>query len=233
MFLPIGSDEEFPRRSFPIITLLLVATNLAVFFWELMIGSLGGARSLDAFIRAYGVVPWEIVTGRDLWPPGPRPIYLTLLTSMFMHAGWLHIIGNMLYLMVFGDNVEDRLGHLTFLIFYLIGGIVASLAQIAVYPDSRIPSIGASGAVAAVLGGYLVLFPRGIVRALVIFGPFLRITWLPAAGFILFWFFTQFLNGIASLGVHTLETGGVAYWAHIGGFIGGLILVWLYKIFLA
>jgi len=195
-----------------------------------MVGSVGGAAALDALIRTYGVVPREIITGRDLWPPGPRPVYLTLITAMFMHAGWLHIIGNMLYLMVFGDNVEDRLGHLTFLLFYLIGGIAASLAQIAITPTSRIPSIGASGAVAAVLGGYLLLFPHGIVRALVIFGPFFQIARLPAAGFILFWFFTQFLNGIASLGVHTLETGGVAYWAHIGGFIAGLILVSLLRI---
>ncbi len=230
MFLPIGSDEPIPRRSFPIVTLMIVGVNVVVFMWELLIGANGGDAALESFIQAYGAIPREILTGRDFGPPGPSPVYLTLITSMFMHAGWLHIIGNMLYLLAFGDNVEDRMGHLGFVAFYLISGLAAAFGQIVLDPTSAIPSVGASGAIAGVLGGYILLFPSGIVRALVIYGPFLRIARVPAIAFLLFWFITQFLSGIASLGIATAETGGVAYWAHIGGFVMGLVLAGLHKV---
>lgn len=229
MFLPVGTDEARPRGSFPFVTIALVALNVAVFGVELVVLFSGGEQALNEFIVAFGAVPREITTGIDLGIVRPTLVYRTLFTSLFVHAGLLHIAGNMLYLGAFGDNVEDRMGHLGFLAFYLLSGLAAGMAQIVVDPSSTVPSVGASGAVAGVLAGYLVLFPTGQVRALVILGFFVRISRLPALFFILFWFATQFLTGIAMLGVETAETGGVAYWAHIGGFAAGLVLVALHK----
>lgn len=230
MFLPVGTDETRPRRSLPYVTLILVAINAIVFAYEITVLLSGGDEALNAFIQAFGAVPREITSGRDLGLGGPSLVYRALFTSMFVHAGLMHIVGNMLYLAAFGDNVEDRLGHPGFLAFYLLTGVAAGLAQIAVDPTSTIPSVGASGAVAGVLAGYLVLFPSGQVRALVILGPFIRISRLPAMFFILFWFVTQFLSGVATLGIATAETGGVAYWAHIGGFVSGLALAALRRL---
>jgi membrane associated rhomboid family serine protease len=190
----------------------------------------GGDAALEAFIRAYGVVPRQIVTGRALGFAGPRLVYLTLITSMFVHAGFLHLGGNMLYLAVFGDNVEDRMGHLGYLLYYMMTGVGASLVQVVADPASAVPSVGASGAIAGVLGAYLVLFPAGLVRALVFFGFYLQLTRFPASLFLLIWFVGQFLSGVSTLGVHTAETGGIAYWAHIGGFVIGLVLVGLHRL---
>ena len=226
MLFPIGDDNR-DRRIRPYVTYLLIALNVLVFFL---------LQSSDAFTYGYSVVPREITTGEDLVGayaigggriqhyPGPSPIYLTLLWSMFMHGGIGHLFGNMLYLWIFGDNVEDRMGHLKFLIFYLICGLLASAAHIFFGPRSIIPSLGASGAIAGVLGAYLVLFPRQGVNVILFF----RVVTLPALVVIGFWGLFQFWNGFGSLG-KTGESGGVAYMAHIGGFVAGIILVFLFR----
>jgi membrane associated rhomboid family serine protease len=153
--------------------------------------------------------------------------FLPLFTSMFLHGGWLHLGGNMLYLWIFGDNVEDDLGHVRFLVFYLACGLAAALTQIYIHPTSKIPMVGASGAVAGVLGGYLLLFPQARVLALIPILFFFQIVELPAALFLVFWFLMQFFNGAIAITGSPYLTGGVAWWAHIGGFIGGVALAFL------
>jgi membrane associated rhomboid family serine protease len=221
MFIPIGTEEPKPRRKFPIMTIILILINVAVYIFETQIAFNQGSSALENFITSYGVVPALIIRGKSL---------STLLTSIFIHAGLTHIFFNMLFLLVFGDNVEDKLGHFRFLIFYLVAGLMASFFQIAVDPSSMIPSVGASGAIAGVLGGYLIFFPRGYVRAFIILGILMHISRVPAVIFIGFWFIIQFLNGIITLGVNTIETVGVAYWAHIGGFEVGTILSIIYRV---
>lgn len=225
MFIPVGTEEPTPRRRFPWVTVSLVGLNIAVFLLEMLILFTGGERALGTFFVAYGVVPAAISSGQSI----VIPFYLTLFTGMFVHGSLTHIGFNMLYLLAFGDNLEDRLGHGRYLIFYLLTGLLASLAQIMVDPHSPVPSVGASGAIAGVLSGYVLFFPRGAVRMFLFLDPFTRITRIPALMYIGFWFVTQFFNGIGSLGVLTAETGGVAYWAHIGGFVGGMALAWLYR----
>lgn len=220
MMVPVGTQENPPRTRFPIFTLIIVLVNLLVFSYELLVLNNGGEEALNVFVNSYGAVPAEIVNGRHL---------STLLSAMFVHAGFVHIIFNMLFLLVFGDNVEDRLGHGRYLAFYFVSGLVASFAQIMVDPTSNIPSVGASGAIAGVLSGYVLLFPRGMVRVLLFLGLFTNIARVPALLFIGFWFLVQFFNGIVSFSVNTAETGGVAYWAHIGGFVAGLVLAPLLK----
>lgn len=215
-------DEGVKRRRFPFVTVAIIVLNVMVFLYEVSLGD----RVLQRFVLAYGVVPLEITTGRDLPPAGPPLLWLTLFTSMFMHGGWMHIGGNMLYLWVFGDNVEDSFGHAGYLAFYLAAGLAAAFAQILTDPASRVPSIGASGAIAGVLGAYVLLFPTARVVTLLVLGYFIRFVPLPALLVLGFWFVIQFFSGMASLGVPT----GVAYWAHIGGFIAGLLLaipLWL------
>jgi membrane associated rhomboid family serine protease len=151
-------------------------------------------------------------------------VYITLLTSMFIHGGFLHIASNMLYLWVFGDNVEDQLGHVTYLIFYVVCGIAAGLTHVLVNAGSTIPSVGASGAIAGVLGGYLLMFPGAQVRTLLFLGPIILFPRISAFILIGFWFITQLLSGVASLGMTSQQTSGVAFWAHIGGFVAGLLL---------
>jgi membrane associated rhomboid family serine protease len=174
----------------------------------------------QAFIGRYGVIPAEILAGQNL---------LALLTSMFLHGGWLHLIGNMLYLWVFGDNIEAIFGHIGYLVFYLLGGLAGSAAHIALNPESTVPSVGASGAISAVLGAYLVMFPGSKIKALVFAGRYMRMTYVSALLFIGFWILLQFFNGFASLGVNTAQTGGVAYFAHIGGFVLGLLGGFLFR----
>jgi membrane associated rhomboid family serine protease len=154
----------------------------------------------------------------------PEPVYLTLITSMFLHAGWLHIGGNMLFLYIFGDNVEDRMGHLPYLIFYLFCGVIASLAQVVVSQDSALPNLGASGAIAGVLAAYLVLFPWARVRTVIFIFIFFTIVTLPALVLIGLWFVLQFFDGVASLATTQQNMGGVAYFAHIAGFVTGLLI---------
>jgi rhomboid family protein len=221
--IPIGDDPP-PRRAFPIVTFTLIAINVVVFIFELSLGN-----SVDALFRSAGVVPQEFAVGQDLPPPAPlNAHYTTLITSMFLHGGFLHIGSNMLFLWIFGDNVEDRLGHGRYLLFYLICGLGASAAHIYFNWGSRIPSVGASGAIAGVLAGYLLLFPSASIRTLLFLGPFITVTRVPAIIMIGFWFVTQLLAGVASLG-RVEQTSGVAFWAHVGGFVIGLPLVLLLR----
>jgi membrane associated rhomboid family serine protease len=221
--IPIGDDPP-PRRAFPIVTFTLIAINVVVFIFELSLGN-----SVDALFRSAGVVPQEFAVGQDLPPPAPlNAHYTTLITSMFLHGGFLHIGSNMLFLWIFGDNVEDRLGHGRYLLFYLICGLGASAAHIYFNWGSRVPSVGASGAIAGVLAGYLLLFPSASIRTLLFLGPFITVTRVPAIIMIGFWFVTQLLAGVASLG-RVEQTSGVAFWAHVGGFVIGLPLVLLLR----
>jgi membrane associated rhomboid family serine protease len=210
-----------PTRRTPVVTLALIAACFVIFAYELgRLGS-GGTDALDAFATEWGIVPAELTaawaSGTNLGGEG-----LTLISSQFLHGGWLHLLGNMLFLWIFGNNVEDRLGRIRFLVFYLVGGTVAGLTQVAIDPDSVIPTIGASGAIAATLGAYLVLFPRARITSLVFLGFFYQLIDVPAVIVLVFWFLLQLIDGIASLGV-TDASGGVAFFAHIGGFVFGAL----------
>jgi len=198
-------------RTAPIITISLVVVNTLVFLHETALRP----YVLQRFVFTYVLVPSRFNDANPLDPVR----YLPLVTSMFWHGGWLHLIGNMLYLWVFGDNVEDRLGHARFLLFYLLAGALAGLTQVALDGFSELPTVGASGAIAGVLGAYLVTFPR----AKVVTWPFFFIP-IPAFIYLALWFGTQLLEGIGSLGAPT-QSGGVAVWAHVGGFIAGALLM--------
>ena len=217
--IPLG-DDNIRGGPPPLVNWALIALNVLVFFLEL---SQGSEARLQSFITAWGVVPREYSTGHDIAPYIPLPFWSTLITSMFLHGGWAHILGNMLYLWIFGDNLEAVMGHARYLIFYLVCGIAAGLAQIASSPHSGVPSVGASGAISGVLAGYLVLFPRNRVRVLMRGG----IVAVPAFVMLGLWILIQFISGLGSL-ARTEETGGVAYMAHIGGFVAGLVLVKLF-----
>jgi membrane associated rhomboid family serine protease len=216
LIFPIGTREGKFKQRFQYITLLLFTINVAVFVLEAYILAIGGESALSSFIHRFGVVPSD-VTGKNLLQTG-------LVTSMFLHAGLLHIAGNMLYFLPFGDNVEDRLGHLRYLLFYLLCGVIASIAYCIFNPHSNMPLLGASGAIAGVLGGYLALYPRGVVKGIVWFFIIIFRLDLPAVVFIGYWFILQVFSSIASFGGAAQETGGVAFMAHVGGFIAGLIL---------
>jgi membrane associated rhomboid family serine protease len=213
---PIGDDRN-AGGSAPLVVIGLVVLNALAFLLELAQPSQG---ALQSFIQAWGVVPHEYVVRHDLPPNIPLPFWSTLLTSMFLHAGWMHLGGNVLYLWIFGDNLEGVMGHGRFMSFYLICGIAAGLAQIVASGASNIPSLGASGAISGVLGGYLVLFPRNRVRVLTRGG----IASVPAVVVLGLWIVIQLVSGIGSI-ANTTESGGVAYMAHIGGFVAGLLLV--------
>jgi len=226
MLFPISDDDRHLTKP-AYVTWALLAGNVALFIVQL---------THPMFTYGWSVIPMEIVKGIDLVTPqlvnraggqpveipqvaGPTPIYLTLLSSMFMHGGYAHIGGNMLYLWIFGDNVEHRFGHVRFLIFYLVSGLAASAAQIATGPDSVIPNLGASGAISGVLGAYMVMFPRNRVNAVLFF----RILTVPAVVVIGMWAAMQFVSGAGSI-TKTEQTGGVAYAAHIGGFVAGALI---------
>ena len=206
--LPIGDDDS-GRRTFPIITYALIALNVLFFIVEL-----GGG---DAFIGRWAFVPSRFLAN----PIGDVP---TIFTSMFMHAGWVHLGGNMLYLWIFGDNVEDRFGHVPFIIFYLLCGLAATFAQLAFSIGSDVPNLGASGAIAGVLGAYILLFPQGKVRVL----QGQQVIQVSALIVIGLWIVLQFFSGIGSI-TNAADTGGVAYMAHIGGFAAGLLLTFLFR----
>jgi membrane associated rhomboid family serine protease len=214
--------DAAPSHSFPTITVLLIALNVLAYLHELSLG-----RKLDIFLMQYGAVPQHFIMAGQREGVSAVERFLPLFTSMFLHGGWLHLGGNMLYLWIFGDNVEDRLGHLRFVLFYLACGLTAAFAQIYIYPTSKIPMVGASGAVAGVLGAYLVLFPHARVLALIPILFFFQVVELPAFFFLLFWFGMQFLNGAVSITGAPYMTGGVAWWAHIGGFASGMALGFL------
>ncbi len=229
MVMPLR-DDDIDRRTVPVVTYALIAVNILVWLIEIGLG--------EKFINGYSTVPFEITHNTDLVGmqtvqaggqsipihlyPGPTPIYLTLLFSMFMHASWLHIAGNMLYLWIFGDNIEDRIGHAKFFVFYLVCGLAASAAEILFQPNSVIPSLGASGAIAGVLGAYLILFPRRQIRVLVA----RQIVNMPAFMVLGLWIVLQV---VSQVGVAGAQTGGVAYVAHIGGFIAGVALILLIR----
>lgn len=206
--LPIGDDNRF-RRAIPVVTYVLIVINVLVFLLELSSG--------ESFI-----VQWAFVPSRFL--ADPVADFITLFTSMFMHGSWLHLGGNMLYLWIFGDNVEDRFGRVRFLIFYLLCGFGATFAQLAFSMGSNIPNLGASGAIAGVLGAYVLLFPQSSVRVL----QGQRIIPVPALIVIGFWFILQLFSSIGSI-TQTADTGGVAYMAHVGGFVAGLILTSVFR----
>jgi membrane associated rhomboid family serine protease len=206
--MPIGDDDS-SRRTVPYVTYGLIAANILFFVLELFSG--------DAFIEQWAFIPVRFLAN-------PFVASLTLFTSMFMHAGWAHLLGNMLYLWIFGDNVEDRFGHVKFLIFYLICGLAATFGQLIFNTGSTIPNLGASGAIAGVLGAYIVLFPQGKIN--VMQGQ--RAIQVPALIVIGLWFVLQFFSGIGSLST-TADTGGVAYMAHIGGFLAGILLTFLFR----
>lgn len=214
-FIPYGTEERSGRRSFPIVNVLLVVANVAVFLVEIYILLTSGQKGFENFIGQHAFIPDAIGT--------PAAI-VTIVTALFLHAGWLHIIGNMMYLLPFGDNVEDRLGHLRYLLFYLICGVGANLVYALFNPGSTIPLLGASGAIAGVLGGYLALHAFGsqVKGFLLILIVLVRIN-LPALVFIGYWFILQLFSTVASLGT-SQESGGVAFLAHVAGFLIGLVL---------
>jgi membrane associated rhomboid family serine protease len=205
---PIGDDNS-ARRTLPVVTYALILLNVLFFFVELS----GG----DPFIQQWSVVPRRLLAN----PAGDFP---TVFSSMFMHAGWVHLLGNMLYLWIFGDNVEDNFGHVKFLIFYLLCGVAATFAQVMVSANSTVPNLGASGAIAGVLGAYIVLFPKGQVSVLMGRG----VIPVPALVVIGFWIVLQLVSGVGAIS-NTAETGGVAYMAHVGGFFAGLILTFVLR----
>jgi membrane associated rhomboid family serine protease len=215
--------DTIPSATFPIGTAGLITLNVLAFLYELSLG-----RHLDVFIMQYGAVPLRFILAGRLEDVSVVERLTPLFTSMFLHGGWLHIIGNMLYLWIFGDNVEDRLGHGRFIVFYLLCGLAAALAQIYINPTSRVPMVGASGAVAGVLGAYLLLFPQARVLALIPIAFFLQIVEIPAFVFLLFWFLMQFLSGAVAITTAPYMTGGVAWWAHIGGFVSGMALGYVF-----
>ncbi len=205
---PIGDDDS-ARRTVPVVTYGLIVLNALFFFVELS----GG----DSFIGKWAFVPSRFLAN-------PAGDFLTLFTSMFMHAGWLHLAGNMLYLWIFGDNVEDRFGHVKFIIFYLLCGLAATFAQLAFSLDSNIPNLGASGAIAGVLGAYILMFPQGKVRVL----QGQRVVQVSALIVIGLWIILKLFSGIGSIS-DAADTGGVAYMAHIGGFIAGFVLTFVFR----
>jgi membrane associated rhomboid family serine protease len=211
---PIGDENDHSGIAF--VTISVLALNVLAFLFEINRPS---EAHVQAFITAWGVVPREYSAGVDLPPRIPYPVWTTLLTSMFLHGGWGHLGGNMLFLWIFGDNIEHRIGHLRFIVFYLACGIAAGIAHILFNSASAIPTVGASGAISGILGGYLLMFPRNRVYVVTYGG----VATVPAIFMLGLWILTQFINGVGEV-ARTDETGGVAYMAHIGGFVAGLVL---------
>ena len=216
--------DRIPTQRFPVVTILLLVINLVVFAWQMLVLGTGGEGALQQAVYDFGVVPARVASD-----PAAPLTWLTFVTSMFMHGGFLHILGNMLYLWIFGNNVEDVMGRLGFTAFYLLCGFAASLAQVWASWGSNVPGIGASGAIAGVLAAYLIFFPAARVDTLIFLGYFARIASLPAVLVLGLWFVLQLFNGALSFGVSA--SGGVAYFAHIGGFVAGLVLClpWIAK----
>jgi membrane associated rhomboid family serine protease len=204
--------DVIPSRTTPFVTVGIIAASALAFWFELSLP--GSARQV--LIRDFGIVPAAFV-----WP--------TLLSSMFLHGGWLHVIGNMWFLWIFGDNVEDRLGHGRYLVFYLLCGVVAGLAQALVSPDSYMPTIGASGAIAGVMGAYFVLYPYSRVLTLIWLFVFVDIIEIPAVFFLGFWFLMQLFSGVGSVAQTTGSHGGIAFWAHVAGFLFGVLAVFVFR----
>jgi membrane associated rhomboid family serine protease len=209
--------DENPTRTFAFVTVVIIALNAVVFWYEL---SLPNRAHVEAFFANFALTPAHLTQA-----PSPDA-YRTIFTSMFMHGGWFHIIGNMWFLWIFGNNIEDSVGHFKFIFFYLLCGIGAAATQVAIAPDSTVPMIGASGAVSGVLGAYLLLFPRARVLVLFPIWIFWRLFHVPAMLMLILWFGMQLLSGWGTLGA---TEGGVAFWAHIGGFVAGMVLILPFK----
>ena len=206
--IPLGDASRRPTR-IPVVTVLIILVNAFVFVLELM----GG----DAFVTQWSAIPAQIFSGHH---------WITILTAMFMHASWSHIIGNMIFFWAFGPEIEDAMGRWRYLVFYLVGGIVAMLAQVAANSHSTVPNLGASGAIAAVMGAFMVTYPRDRIRSILLIFVFIKVTFIPAAFLIGFWFLTQLFSAGA---VAQAQTGGVAYLAHIGGFLFGVVTARLFE----
>ena len=217
--------DSVPSQRWPVVTWLLIGMNVWAFLNELMLGP-----QLEAFVNTWGFIPARYFALGELSPGDWVGRFLPIFTSMFLHGGWMHLIGNMVYLWIFGDNVEERLGHLRYLAFYLLTGVGAALVHAHLVPDSTIPTVGASGAISGVLGAYAVLFPRAQVYTLVPFVfVFLGVVEIPAGVYLGLWFAMQLLNGIVGLTVPVEVSGGVAWWAHIGGFVLGMMVASLLR----
>jgi membrane associated rhomboid family serine protease len=219
----IPLHDDIPTRRFPVVTVALIALNVAVFAFQLSLPRYG--LTVEGFYARAGLVPYEVVNRIDVPPDNLVPIWGTLFTSMFIHGGWLHIIFNMLYLWIFGNNVEDCMGKARFVAFYLLCGIAAAAAQILVMPDSLVPMIGASGAVSGILGAYILLFPHARVLTVIPLFLFFPVFMLPAWVLLLVWFALNLLQAAGTIGAEA----GVAYFAHVGGFVAGLLLVWVFS----
>lgn len=216
---PIPLKDNVRRRTFWVSTLLLISINVLVFLFELSLG-----RSLNRFIFLYGIIPARYITPSGLILIDPAGLLTSIFTSMFLHGGWLHLIGNMLFLFVFGRSVEDRFGHVKFLVIYFASGYCGAALHIIVNAGSRLPTIGASGAIAGILGAYLVSFPRARITSLIFVVFFMWTVELPALLVLGLWFLLQFFTGFQMLAIQSATRGGVAWWAHVGGFLSGMVM---------
>jgi rhomboid family protein len=224
----IPLKDDVPSVTIPYVTIGLIALNVLAFLYQTSIGT-GGERAAEAFVFEFGATPCRITGACPADFPSP---YVTIFTSMFLHGGFLHVGGNMLYLWIFGDNVEDTLGHARFTLLYFVAGVTAALTQIAINPKSAVPMIGASGAVSGVLGAYILLFPFAGVQMLIVFGFFARVTRWPALVVLGLWIVIQFFSGILTFSSSAWgggEAGGTAWFAHIGGFLAGIVLLFLMR----
>lgn len=215
----IPLQDENPSRTIPIINISLIIINIYVFVYQYFLSPLGPEK----FILQWSSIPYEFSHFTDINPPAIIPVPLTIFTSMFMHGGWLHLLGNMLFLWIFGDNIEDRLGHLKYIVFYLLCGVIASFSHILTNFNSQVPTIGASGAISGVMGAYMFLFPRARIKTMVIWFVFIQIIRIPAVVMIGYWILFQIFSAWLEFG--SAEGGGIAWFAHIGGFVSGLTLI--------
>ena len=218
--IPLHDDN--PTRTLPVFTVALIAASALIFLYQL---SLGGNRGQD-FVLQYGAIP-AVIFGHEILRPDlvAIPSSFSLITSMFLHGGFLHLIGNMLYLWIFGNNIEDAMGHGRYILFYVICGVVAAMTHAMMTPDSVVPMVGASGAISGILGAYLLLYPRTRILVAIPIFIFIRFIYVPAGFVLVFWFLLQVLSGTVGGG----EAGGVAWFAHIGGFIAGMVLIGVFK----
>lgn len=215
--------DENPSRTIPIVNIFLILANVSVFVYQYFLAP-GGPVQLTLRL---GFIPFEVTNVVDLSPKNLVPVPLTIFTAMFLHGGWLHLVGNMLYLWIFGDNVEDILGHFKYLFFYFMCGLMASLTHGFLNLSSQVPTIGASGAIAGVLGAYMFLFPKARIRTLIVLFVFIHVINIPAVYLLAYWILIQVLSGITEFG--SQAQGGIAWFAHVGGFVAGFILVIMMK----
>jgi membrane associated rhomboid family serine protease len=224
--IPYNATETYDAEAIvPWTNIGLIVLNFLVFFYELAVGAAGGDEAVASFVQSYGLVPCEYTAQCTIAAGTPYPLWITMFTSMFLHGGWGHILGNMLYLFVFGNHVERSMGHVRYLAFYLLCGLGANALEIATSVNSSVPGLGASGAIAGVLGGYLLLYPTSRIGTLIPIGFVAFPARIYAWVFILGWFLLNLVSGFVSQSDASAAAGGVAYWAHVGGFITGLLLI--------